>query len=64
MSLVLSRRVGQSVHVDVNGVSIKVNVAKVSRNGAVLTFEAPLSVKIWREELVPRVRQSKEAKRP
>jgi carbon storage regulator CsrA len=53
MALVLTRKVGQAVVLQVDGRRIRVKVFKVGENWAKLTFEADECVGIRREEIAP-----------
>ena len=55
--LVLSRKVNERIIIDVDGVEIIICVCKMTRNRARIGIEAPLSVRIQREEI-----QNKEKK--
>jgi len=49
--LVLSRKVNERIIIDVGDVEIIVCVCKMTRNRARIGIEAPLSVRIQREEI-------------
>ena len=51
MSLVLARRVGESIHI---GDSIIVTIVAISGQQAKVSITAPREVTILREELIPR----------
>jgi carbon storage regulator CsrA len=51
--LVLSRKPGERVMIDVGGVRVTVVLVDVDRNKVRLGFVAPLDVQILREELLP-----------
>lgn len=53
--LTISRRAGDRTHLILpNGERVVIELVEVDRGKVRLRFDAPLSVKIWREELLER----------
>jgi len=49
--LILSRRPGEAIQLELGGVTVQVAVASVRGDVVKLGFDAPVSVRIMREEL-------------
>lgn len=57
--LVLTRNVNEAVVMELNGVCIRVVLARVANGQAKLGIEAPPEVSVWREEIQRRIDQER-----